>query len=222
MVGALVLLTGCIDRGASPGTSPLAAQTIDTTRTPVPTLFQRRSPPPGVAVLPDDGVPLDPGTYWWTLRFPWLEIEVGEGWAIGKHEPDYLDFVDPGAGLHLVGIGRFTQVFIGGGLPVGARNADAVVSALQANNALIVEEVGPVSLFGLDGRTIDIRMEEDPAPLFVEQAGVFYLPEGFEARFHVLDVNAGALEVWIAAPEGELDAALEIAQPLLDGIRLVE
>jgi hypothetical protein len=51
--------------------------------------------------------------------------------------------------------------------------------------------------------------------------GVFYLPQGFEARFHVLDVNSGALEVWVAAPEGELEAALEIAQPLLEGIRLV-
>jgi hypothetical protein len=186
----------------------------------VPTLFRARTPPPGVAFLPVAGTTLDPGTYWWALRFPWLEIEIDQGWAIGRHEDDYLDFVDPGEGLHLVGIGRFPQA-LGGGLPVGATSADAVVTALLAHHALIVDDVGPASLFGLEGRTIDVRMEDEPVPLFAEQMGVFYLPEGFEARFHVLDVNGGALEVWVAAPEGELEAALEIAQPLLEGIRLV-
>jgi hypothetical protein len=226
LASALVLASACVGGGAGlgPGQTdlPSSAPAQSISGSPMPTLQPYPTLPPGVALIPGQGTPLEPGTYWWLDRRPFLELRIPEGWTVGHHKGDFFDLFRTGGSLPAVSLGRFPQVFRTTGEAVGTFDAASVVEALSSHPGVVVDDVGPVTLAGLSGRTIDVRVAEGQTPLFRTQEGSYNADPGHVSRYHVLDVPGGAIEVWIVARDGELDAALEIARPLLDGLSLVD
>ena len=191
--------------------------TFRSAATPPPTRLPLTSPPPGVAQLPSALTVLEPGPYWY-FRLRSIVLTVGEGWAVVRREDDFFDIVRTDDSLIFVGIGRFPTTYRGRGQPVGATSVDAVVEALLDHPGLEVTEVGPASLLGFEGRTLDVRDPDEQTPMFGTQTGVFYQRPGLEARYEFLDVGPSVLEVWVAAPVGQLDTALEVTRPVIDAL----
>jgi hypothetical protein len=175
--------------------------------------------PPGTAWLEDGQV--EPGTYWFAGFEPALELEIGSaGWEVGHFHDTVFDLFKNGD-FPAVGFGRFSEVYGAEGAARSTTDAAAVVAALEANPNLTTTRVGPASISGLTGWTIDVRAEQEQTPLFRAADGQFKFDPGFVGRYHVLDVPGGAIEVWVAAREGGLDAAVEATQPIIDGLRVL-
>jgi hypothetical protein len=175
--------------------------------------------PSGVAWL-EDGV-LEPGTYRFAGFQPAVEITVGDDWEVGHFHPYLFDLFYRSA-FPSIGFGRFPAVKHRDGTRVDTTSARAVVDALLANGELDITDVGPASIAGRSGLTIDIRALHPQTPLFSAPDGDFKFDPGLLARLHVLDVPGGAVEVFIAAQPGELEDAIATTQPILDSLRLVE
>jgi hypothetical protein len=174
--------------------------------------------PSGVAWLVD-GV-LEPGTYRFAGFQPSVEITVGADWEVGHFHPYLFDLFYRST-FPSIGFGRFPTVKHRDGTTVDATSARAVVGALRANDELEITEVGPASIAGRSGFTIDVRAIHPQTPLFSAPDGDFKFDPGLVARLHVLDVPDGAMELLIAAQPGKLQDALATTQPILDSLRLV-
>jgi hypothetical protein len=178
-----------------------------------------RSLPPDTAWLEDGQV--EPGTYWFDGFQPALELEIGSaGWEVGHFHDNVFDLFKHGD-FPAIGFGRFSEVYGADGAARPTTDAAAVVAALEANPNLTATRVGPASIAGLTGWTIDVRAQQEQTPLFGAPDGQFKFDPGFVSRYHVLDVPGGAIEVWVAGREGELDTAIEVTQPILDGLRVL-
>jgi len=199
---------------ASETARPSATARPSTTETPLPS---------GVAWLRapgEDHPPLRPGTYWFSGFEPWLEVTVGEDWQVGHFHDEFFDLFFAGD-FPSIGFGRFARVKHRDGTTFEATDAQSVVDALGSNPELEVTDVGPATIAGLTGRTIDIRAKSPQTPLFATPDGDFRFDPEFIARWHILDVEGGALEVLVAARPGKLDEAIATTQPIVDSLRLV-
>jgi len=168
----------------------------------------------------EDRPPLDPGTYWFNGFEPWLAVTVGDGWEVGHFHGDFFDLFRNGD-FPSIGFGRFPQVKHRDGTTIEATSARAIVDGLKSNPELEVTDVGPASVAGLTGFTIDIRAKSAQTPLFTSPDGDFKFDPEFIARWRILDVAGGAVEILVAARPGTLDEALEATQPILDSLRVV-
>jgi hypothetical protein len=214
----IALIGGCNGTATTP--RPTAAPTPSAAPTLLPSPSPSLEPlPSGVAWL-RDGV-LEPGTYRFAGFDPNVEVTVGEDWEVGHFHPYLFDLFYRST-FPSIGFGRFAIVKHRDGTRVEATSARAVVDALLANDELEITDVGPASIAGRSGLTIDIRAIHPQTPLFSAPDGDFKFDPGLLARMHVLDVPGGALEVFIAAQPGKLDDAVATVKPILDSLRLVE
>lgn len=216
-----IAIAGC--SGAPAGTPlPVTSSPVQTTPSPAPTSAQSPGPtefplPSGVAWLEDEK--LDPGTYWFNGFDPWLQMTVGEGWEVGHFHPDFFDlFIESDKAI---GFGRFGLVKHRDGTTFAATNAQAVVDALRSNPVLEITDVGPVSIAGLAGLTIDVRAKSRQTPLFSTPGGDFNFDPEFIPRLHVLNVSGGTMVVMIVARPGRLDEAISLTQPVLASLLIV-
>lgn len=161
---------------------------------------------------------MEPGTYRWDGFEPVIEFEIGSGWRVGHRHAEIFDlFV--GGDFPAVGFARFPFA-IGADGEVPATDAAAAIAALATNPDVELDDVGPASIGGLSGRTIDLRVTSDNTPIFGTGDEEFHFGPGFVARYHVLDIEGGVLLVAVMAEEGQLEAALPVAQPILDSLRI--
>jgi len=180
----------------------------------------RPSPPPGVAWLRDGK--LGPGTYWFDGFRPGLQLRVETaGWEVGHFHDDFFDLFKDGD-FPSVGFGRFPEVYGAGTGSEPATDAAAVIAALKQNPGLAVSDIGAVEIAGLAGRTIDVRAKAAQTPLFGSDEGAFKFDPELIARFHILDVPGGAMEILVAARIGQLDAALAATQPIIASLVVVD
>ena len=205
--------TATVEPTAAAGVATAASGGQSTSR-PGPTA--RPSPPSGVAWLRDGK--LEPGTYWFDGFRPGLQLRVDtRGWEVGHFHDDFFDLFKDGD-FPSVGFGRFPEVYGAGAVGEPATDAAAVIAALKANPGLTVTDVGAIEIAGLTGRTIDVRAKAAQTLLFGSDEGVFKFDPELIARFHVLDVPGGAMEILVAARTGDLDAAIEATQPIIDSL----
>lgn len=221
VVAATLMVAACSAAPVAtvrPSTAPSATATA--TSTPRPTSRATTSPlPSGVAWI-EDGE-LAPGTYWFDGFDPWLQLTVpGEGWEVGHFHPDFFDLFHDGD-FPSIGFGRFATVKHRDGTTFEATDAQTIVTALKANLELEVTDVGPVTIAGLHGLTIDIRAKNQQVPLFGTPDGDFNFDPEFLSHWHILDVEGGAIEILVAARPGKLEEAIEATQPILDSVRIV-
>lgn len=213
--------TPAASTAATPATTPpAAAASLPPSPTPRPTPTSAPTLPAGVAWLRDGHV--EPGTYRFAGFEPAIQVAIdGDGWEVGHFHDDFFDlFLD--GDFPAIGFGRFVAVLGRDGTRVPASGAEAVIEALRSNPDLKVDDVGPVEIAGLIGRTVDIRATREQTPLFSSGEGGFKFDPGFVGRFHVLDVEGGAMEILIAARDGELEAAIEATQPILDSLEVLD
>jgi len=202
----------------SPNGQTLAPTRVPATPTPHPSPTRDPRLPSGVAWLQDAA--LEPGTYWFNGFDPWLEVTVREGWEVGHFHDNFFDLFLEGD-FPSIGFGRFAAVKHRDGTTIEATSAQVVVDGLRSNPELEVADVGPASVAGLTGRTVDIRAKSQQVPLFGTPDGDFRFDPEFLSRWHILDVPGGAIEILIAARPGRLDEAIAATRPVLDSVRLV-
>jgi len=217
-VALIVLVAGCGGNAvASP--SPSSAGGPRAAQSAIPAPSPSLEPlPSGVAWL-RDGV-LEPGTYRFAGFQPSVEITVGADWEVGHFHPYLFDLFYQSS-FPSIGFGRFPTVKQRDGTAIEATNAQAAVDALRANDELEIIEVGPASIAGRSGITIDVRAIHPQTPLFSAPDGDFKFDPGLVARLHILDVPGGAMELLIAAQPGKLEDAIAGTKPILDSLRLV-
>jgi hypothetical protein len=223
-VALVAVLAACATSPVATTAPPLPSVTDPARPSPTPRPSPAGTPlPSGVAWLRapgEDHPPLQPGTYWFNGYEPWLEVTVGAGWQVGHFHDDFFDLFFEGD-FPSIGFGRFARVKHRDGTTFEATDARSVVDALRSNPELEVTDVGPATIAGLTGRTIDIRAKSPQTPLFATPDGDFKFDPEFIGRWHILDVAGGALEILVAARPGKLDAAIATTQPVLDSLRLV-
>jgi hypothetical protein len=220
-----LLLSGLVAACASssaPTQVPTSTAPIETaapaTATPRPSPTRDPRLPAGVSWLEDEV--LEPGTYWFNGFDPWLELTVGEDWEVGHFHDDFFDLFHEGD-FPSIGFGRFAAVKHRDGTTIEATTSLVVVDGLRSNPELEVRDVGPASIAGLTGLTIEIRAKSQQVPLFGGPDGDFKFDPEFLSRWHILDVPGGTLEILVAARPGRLDDAIETTQPILDSVRIV-
>jgi hypothetical protein len=217
-VALIVLVAGCGGNAvASPSPSPAGGPGATPSAIPAPSPSLEPLPS-GVAWL-RDGV-LEPGTYRFAGFQPSVEITVGADWEVGHFHPYLFDLFYRST-FPSIGFGRFPTVKHRDGTTIDATSARGVVDALRANDELEITEVGPASIAGRSGITIDVRAIHPQTPLFSAPDGDFKFDPGLVARLHILDVPGGAMELLIAAQPGKLEDAIATTQPILDSLRLV-
>lgn len=163
-----------------------------------------------------------PGTYTWDEFTPHLTFVVDAGWQVGHRHGEFFDLFpaggEPTAGPG-IGFGRFDFVHGAGG-PVPMTDAAAVVAALEANPLVRVERIGPASLAGLTGLTVDVRVTEVQTPLLDGRGGTFHSDPDWVSRYTFLDVDGGVLAVSVMSHEDRQAADLSLAARLLTSLRL--
>lgn len=158
---------------------------------------------------------VEPGTYTWEEFSPAVSFEVGPGWEVGHRNPEFFDlFVD--GDFPAVSFGRFVDVFTDDTTRVPARDAANVIASLSTRPDVTLSAPQSAQMGGLRGQAFTLSVATDQTPLFGGRNGVFRMDPGFETRYTALDVPGdGVIFVGVAAREGELDAALDAAAPIL-------
>jgi hypothetical protein len=108
------------------------------------------------------------------------------------------------------------------GAAIPATSVEQILETLRSNPNIVVSDVGPVEIAGLRGQTVDISVTAPQTAIFGAGMEGFHFDPGFVGRFHLLDVEGGALEIFVTHREGHLDEAIEATQPILDSVRVVQ
>jgi hypothetical protein len=223
-VALALVLAAC---GVSPSGSSAASRSPAALVTPGASPTEApRTLPPGVAFV-HDGV-LAPGTYWFRGFEPWVQVEVDDsGWEVGHFHDEIFDLFHAGD-FPAIGFARFPSVATpassatpaGGTVP--ATSIDAILDAWRSNPAIEVVDLGPATIAGLSGRSVEVAVSAEQTPLFGAGGEGFKFDPGFDSRFHLLEVDGGVLEVFIVGQAGELEAAIAGTRPILESLQIVE
>jgi hypothetical protein len=214
-------LAGCAAPAVSPPASPTAISTPIATATEAPPTL-----PPGVAPV-HDGV-LEPGTYWFEGFQPWLQLTIDRtGWEVGHfHDQEFDLFLD--GTFPSIGFARFPAVATPrsseapAGAAVPASSIDAILDAWRSNPHIVVTEVGDVTVAGLSGRAVDVKVNAEQTPLFGAAGEAFKFDPGLASRFNLLVVEGGVVEIFVVSQTGRLEAALDGARSILDSLQTVD
>jgi hypothetical protein len=207
---------------ASPATPPPSLPP----ETPVPSPTSTPPTLPAGVAFVHDGV-LAPGTYWFCGFEPWLQLEVdGPGWEVGHFHDEEFDLFLNGT-FPSIGFARFPAVATAAssassaGSSIAATSIAAILEAWRSNPRIVIAEVGPVTIAGLAGTTVDVRVTAEQTPLFGAGSAAFKFNPGLDSQFHLLAVDGGVVEVFIVGQKGGLDAAIEAVQAIVDSLRVV-
>ena len=160
------------------------------------------------------------------FEVPFTFAVPAHGWEAMHHHGEFFD------------IGRFATAerqtapvrWIAFGHPGHIRGDDDVPAAgltpeeaaalLSARRDLTASEVVPYSLADRDGVRLDLHAPEPDTPIFGGPDGAFNLEPSIDIRLGIVPLDDDLLLVFVGAPPGELDAAWDEAQPILDSVDL--
>jgi hypothetical protein len=193
--------------------------------TPAPTNSPESSPS---VFPPTTGEVLAAGRYTSSPPFdvPFTFAVPADGWETMHHHAEFFD------------IGRFATAdrqtapvrWIAFGHPEHISGDEDVTAAglspkeaaavLAARDDLTASEVVPFTLAAVDGVRLDLHAPEPDTPIFGGPDGAFNLEPSIDIRLGIVPIGNDLLLVFVGAPPGELDAAWDEAQPILESVDL--
>jgi hypothetical protein len=200
----LVLATACGAQTASPSPS---------------------DPPFDAVPIEGDGAPLEAG--WVTaveFDFP-LAMRIGEGWSGAHLHGEYADIIRGEApDFIFVLLGHPAHFQRGDGTRDDATTPEAAWASLRANPDLEVTDPQPYSLLGAEGLRADVSVipGRGGQQLFGGGDGDLGFEEGWTLRLAVLAYRGELLLVGINAPTDLFADAIEIGQPVVDSLAVIE
>lgn len=105
-------------------------------------------------------------------------------------------------------------------VPVAGLTPEEAATLLTARDDLTASEAFPFSLAGRDGVRLDLHASEPNTPIFGGPDGDFGLEPSIDIRIGFVPLADDLLVVFVGAPPGELDAAWDEAQPVLESVDL--
>ncbi|HET6745322.1 MAG TPA: hypothetical protein VFH90_05650 [Candidatus Limnocylindria bacterium] len=164
--------------------------------------------------------PLEPGTYTASDFSPRIEVTVPERWENFHTDPRFWDIVrvtDDGPIVLLVQ--QPTIVF---GPPEGgsATTPEEGMALLRQNSGLTVSEAEPIQIGGQDGLVVDIAATEEDTQVFAGERPLLGIGPTDSIRVALFAVDEGLLIIGFISPAGQMQAALNELQPMVDSIRI--
>ncbi len=161
--------------------------------------------------------PLAAGTYS-VGTSPAIGFTIDDGWVTSSTDPDAFDLQKDPA---YIAVGTVAQVFDADRNGVDAGTDPAAAAALfAANTSLTVTVPQPLSIGGANGVTFDVTTAS-ATPVFGFQAGggqVYRFTSDVTVRVNLVASAGTLLVVTVEAPPGLFEAALALAQPVIDSM----
>ena len=201
---------------ASPGTagsSAGASASVDPRGLPFPTA---------------DGQELDLGTY---VSSPPFDVdftfEIAEpGWESLHLIGEFFDVVRwdgpgrTGAPPRSLAFGHPERVRGETDVPVAGLTPAAAVEILAGRDDLVVGSPGPFQLDGRDGLVLDLQAAAQGTVLFGGERGDLGIGPDRDVRLGIIPLDSDLLFVVVSAVPGQVDAAWDEAEPILESIDL--
>ena len=105
-------------------------------------------------------------------------------------------------------------------VPAAELTPEEAAALLAARDDLTASEVVPSAFAGLDGVRLDLHAPAPNTPIFGGPDGAFNLEPSIDVRLGIVPLDDDLLLVFVGAPPGELDAAWDEAQPILESVDL--
>ncbi len=205
---AALMLAACTASGASP--TPVA-----TNATPSGTAAP--SPSASATGAAFEAGPLAAGSYS-VGSSPAIGFTLDDGWMTSSTDPGAFDLQKDPA---YIGVGTVSQVFDADRNGADAGTDPAAAAALfAANTSLTVTAPQPVTMGGADGVAFDVTTVSD-APVFGFLAGggqVYRFTSDVTVRVDLVASAGTLLVITVEAPPDQYDAALALAQPIIDSM----
>lgn len=213
---ALIAILAVAVVGCAPAAAPAS--------TPAPSA----SPAPAIAFPTTTGEVLVPGRYNSQPPFniPFTFVAPAGGWESMHIHGEFFDLGRFDTDLRTVAPARW----IAFGDPEHVRGSEDVPDAdltpdeaaalLAGREDLTAGEPLPFTLDGREGVRLDLHAPEPNTPIFGGTEGDFNLEPSVDVRLGFVPVDEGLLVVFVAAPPGELDAAWDEGQPVLESVDL--
>ena len=205
---AVLMLAACTASGASP-------TSVATTATPSGTAVPSTSADATGAAF--DTGPLAAGSYS-VGSSPAIGFTLDDGWTTSSTDPGAFDLQKEPA---YIGVGTVSQVFDAdrNGADAGTDPA-AAATLFGANTSLTVTPTQPVTIGGAEGVTFDVTTASD-TPVFGFLAGggqVYRFTTDVTVRVDLVASGGTLLVITVEAPPAQFDAALALAQPVIDSM----
>ncbi|MEO5704835.1 MAG: hypothetical protein ABIZ52_08850 [Candidatus Limnocylindrales bacterium] len=192
------------------------------TAPPIATPVATTAPTAGPLELEVDDLALQAGTYTRTGFEPAITLGLdGAWWAVVvedsvlwlRHGPDAPDVVT-------VQILRPDWAYAPGAIAVQDLDAQLVVDTIQANDLLVEIESSTSRIGGLEGLEITVENPtKDDAWILHAPIGDLKVPAGHRSWMAFFDTPDGVVAILVGGPISGWDAALALAEPLLESIR---
>jgi hypothetical protein len=184
--------------------------------------------PRGLAFPTTAGRELDLGTY---VSSPPFDVDftfeiADPGWESLHLIGEFFDVVRwdgpgrTGAPARSLAFGHPERVRGATDVPVAGLTPAAAVELLAGRDDLIVGSPGPFRLDGRDGLVLDLRAATRSTVLFGGQRGDLGIGPDRDVRLGVVPLQADLLFVVVSAVPGQVDAAWDQAEPILESIEL--
>jgi hypothetical protein len=170
--------------------------------------------------LPSSG-PLEAGTYTRAAFEPGITFALDDGWSVGSVADGFFDVQQRSAAPDVVAVqfGRVGSVIGEGGTAARPASAEDAATRIAANPGLETLEQSESRLGGQTGVVIEVENAgEEHAPILDVPAGRLGIDPGRRLWIALFDTADGPLAVMVGGPTGGWEAALRIAEPVLESI----
>ena len=192
---------------------------------PVPTASPVSSP---IAFPSTTGEVLAAGRYTSSPPFevPFTFEVPADGWESMHHHGEFFDIgrfataERQTAPVRWIAFGHPGHIRGDEDVPADELTPEEAAALLAARHDLTASEVVPYTLADLDGVRLDLHAPAPNTPVFGGPDGAFNLEPSIDIRLGIVPLDDDLLLVFVGAPPGELDAAWDEAQPILESVDL--
>jgi hypothetical protein len=195
---------------------------------PVATPAPSEPAPSPRAFPPTTGEVLTAGRYTSSPPFdiPFTFAVPADGWESMHHHSEFFDIgrfataERQTAPVRWVAFGHPGHIRGDEDVPAAGLTPEEAAALLAARDDLTASEAVPYSLADRGGVRLDLHAPEPDTPIFGGPDGAFNLEPSIDIRLGIVPLDDDLLLVFVGAPPGELDAAWEEAEPILDSVDL--
>ncbi len=214
VIAMAMLLAACSGPGGSPSEAAQSAVASAAASASAPTGSSAAT----ISAAPTFAAgPLAPGTYEVGTN-PYVRFTVDDGWSTSSTDPQAFDLQKDPA---YVAFGVVAQVFTSGQDSTDAGTDPAAAAQLFASNTgLQVTAPQPVTIGGTDGVWFDVTTA-DPVPVFgflSANGQIYRFAQDVKVRVNLISTGGQLLVFTVEAPPEHFDAALSVAQPVIESV----